>query len=177
SCVGVKQIERIERHGYLIPVMPRQERLARGRVLLIGDAAGLVDPITGEGITYAILSGQLAAKALCEGNLDVSQVCRRYDALLRRNILGELKAARILGNWMYNYPRLRCWAFRRQGKRLTDFMTDVVMGERTYRGALKSPTNYLKMLGLRGDELNELNGTLVTQSRKGAAQRSRNPRV
>ena len=36
---------------------------ARGRVLLAGDAAGLVNPITGEGIYYAVLSGALAGRA------------------------------------------------------------------------------------------------------------------
>ena len=36
----------------------------RGRVLLVGDAAGLVDPLTGEGIHSAIVSGQAAAAAI-----------------------------------------------------------------------------------------------------------------
>ncbi|MDQ2925679.1 MAG: geranylgeranyl reductase family protein [Acidobacteriota bacterium] len=38
----------------------------RGRVLLAGDAAGLVDPLTGEGIHSAIVSGQAAAAAILE---------------------------------------------------------------------------------------------------------------
>jgi geranylgeranyl reductase family protein len=38
----------------------------RGRVLLVGDAAGLVDPLTGEGIHSAIVSGQAAAAAILE---------------------------------------------------------------------------------------------------------------
>jgi len=38
----------------------------RGRVLLTGDAAGLVDPLTGEGIHSAIVSGQAAAAAVLE---------------------------------------------------------------------------------------------------------------
>jgi flavin-dependent dehydrogenase len=36
----------------------------QGRVLLVGDAAGLVDPLTGEGIHSAIVSGQAAAAAV-----------------------------------------------------------------------------------------------------------------
>jgi flavin-dependent dehydrogenase len=39
----------------------------RGRVLLAGDAAGLVDPLTGEGIHSAIVSGQAAAEAVMAG--------------------------------------------------------------------------------------------------------------
>jgi geranylgeranyl reductase family protein len=45
------------------PVKPA-ETLAKGRALLVGDAAGLVDAFTGEGIPEAIQSGILAAKAL-----------------------------------------------------------------------------------------------------------------
>lgn len=136
--IGIGQPERVERHGYLIPVKPRKEKLARGRTLLVGDAAGLVDPVTAEGISYAIRSGQLAAAALVEGDLDVSRVSRRYDSLLQSSILGELKAARFLANFLYNYPRLRNWIFRRKGKRLTEFVADVAMGERSYSDALKS---------------------------------------
>ncbi len=51
-------------HGHLIPFYARPERLASGRVLLVGDAAGLVDPFTGEGIRLAIKSGALAARAI-----------------------------------------------------------------------------------------------------------------
>ena len=40
--------------------------IPRGRVLLVGDAAGLVDPLTGEGIHSAIVSGQAAAAAILD---------------------------------------------------------------------------------------------------------------
>jgi len=40
--------------------------IPRGRVLLAGDAAGLVDPLTGEGIHSALISGQAAAAAILE---------------------------------------------------------------------------------------------------------------
>jgi geranylgeranyl reductase family protein len=146
--VGIGQVQKIERHGYLIPVVPRREKLARGRLLLAGDAAGLVDPVTGEGISYAILSGQLAATALLEADLDVSQVSGRYDSLMRDKILGELKAARFLANFLYNYPRFRDWVFRRGGRKLTEFVADVALGDRSYSGALREPASYLKMLGI-----------------------------
>jgi geranylgeranyl reductase family protein len=46
--------------------MGGQHYTPRGRVLLTGDAAGLVDPLTGEGIHSAIVSGQAAAAAILE---------------------------------------------------------------------------------------------------------------
>jgi flavin-dependent dehydrogenase len=44
--------------------MGGQDYVPSGRVLLVGDAAGLVDPLTGEGIHSAIVSGQAAAAAV-----------------------------------------------------------------------------------------------------------------
>jgi geranylgeranyl reductase family protein len=52
---------------------------ARGRVLLVGDAAGLVNPLQGEGIAQAMGSGRLAAEALLAGP---GQVAETYRAAL-----------------------------------------------------------------------------------------------
>ena len=49
--------------GHYLPFGDFRQTPGRGPVLLAGDAAGLVDPITGEGIALAMQSGQLAAQA------------------------------------------------------------------------------------------------------------------
>jgi geranylgeranyl reductase family protein len=144
--LGINRIDRIEKHGYVIPLEPRREPLVRGRVLLVGDAAGLVDPITAEGISHALGSGRLAAEAIGASPADVAAVGRRYQALLEKNILADLRAGRWLAKFVYHRTRIRHWAFRCQGPRLTNFVTDVVMGERGYQAALQDPRNYLKML-------------------------------
>jgi flavin-dependent dehydrogenase len=57
---------------------------------MIGDSAGLVDPITGEGLYYALRSAELCADALLSGQLE------RYQGLLETEVLAELKlAARV----------------------------------------------------------------------------------
>jgi flavin-dependent dehydrogenase len=48
----------------------RATEAGRGPVLLVGDAAGLVDPLSGDGIYEALLSARLAADAILTGNLD-----------------------------------------------------------------------------------------------------------
>lgn len=53
---------------------------ARGRVLLLGDAAGLVNPLQGEGIGAALASGRAAAEAILT---DPSHAARRYRGYLR----------------------------------------------------------------------------------------------
>ncbi len=52
--------------GHFIPCGDFRKRPGRGEVLLAGDAAGLVDPVTGEGIAHAMQSGQFAALAVIE---------------------------------------------------------------------------------------------------------------
>jgi geranylgeranyl reductase family protein len=49
--------------AHRLPLSTGRPRLPDGRVLLTGDAAGLVNPLTGEGIFYAVLSGALAGAA------------------------------------------------------------------------------------------------------------------
>lgn len=55
-----------------------------GRVLLAGDAAGMVDPLTGEGIHSAVVSGQAAAKALLECRGNNTGYAERYAGNLRQ---------------------------------------------------------------------------------------------
>jgi geranylgeranyl reductase family protein len=70
-----------------------------GRVLLVGDAAGLVDPLTGEGIHSAIVSGQAAAAAILECDLndhpnDVATAYARHLAPLQKTLAFSHRAAR-----------------------------------------------------------------------------------
>ncbi|MDK2464116.1 MAG: NAD(P)/FAD-dependent oxidoreductase [Candidatus Korarchaeota archaeon] len=51
----------------VIPI-GRSRRLASGRVLLVGDAAGLADPLTGEGIYQALVSARAASQAILSGD-------------------------------------------------------------------------------------------------------------
>jgi geranylgeranyl reductase family protein len=55
--------------GHPIPIYTHHERVTSARTLLAGDAAGLVDPFSGEGIRFAIKSGRLAAEAILSGRL------------------------------------------------------------------------------------------------------------
>jgi geranylgeranyl reductase family protein len=52
--------------GYRLPMRRPSSELARGRAALVGDAAGLVEPLTGDGIYEAFLSSKLVAEAALE---------------------------------------------------------------------------------------------------------------
>ncbi|MBI4547247.1 MAG: NAD(P)/FAD-dependent oxidoreductase [Ignavibacteriae bacterium] len=145
--LGIVRIPRIEKHGFVIPMGLRKDGFARNRVLLVGDAAGFVDPVTGEGITFAILSGQLAARAVIEGNFDEQSVRQNYLTTLQERILPELRIASFLSNFLY-HPQSRNWLFRRYGRKFADAVTDVMMGEKTYKHIVSTPRSYLQLIGV-----------------------------
>lgn len=102
------------RYRYPIPVwgdrtLPRVRAGLDRRLLLVGDSAGMADPLTREGIRYALLSGLWAAEALLRGQPE------GYPATLERELEPELgralRARRIffageLGQWTIPVARL-----------------------------------------------------------------------
>jgi geranylgeranyl reductase family protein len=74
--------------------MGGQAYTPRGRVLLTGDAAGLVDPLTGEGIHSAIVSGQSAAAAILSGADDVAATYAKNLQPLQKALAFSHRAAR-----------------------------------------------------------------------------------
>jgi flavin-dependent dehydrogenase len=147
--VGVDEIHEAERHGFVIPVRPRQGGLVKGRVLLVGDTAGLADPVTAEGISHALLSGRLAAEAIIEGRSDPWLVQQLYEERVERQILSELRAARKLAWALYRVPRWRSWFMKRFGDDFAEAMAAVISGERTYRDIVMRPRTYWTVLERR----------------------------
>jgi geranylgeranyl reductase family protein len=115
-----------------IAVEPRPGALARGRVLLVGDAAGFADPLTGEGLYFGALSGRLAAKAIIEGDYKPEAVAAAYQRGLEASVLPELRLGRSVAKLFYGYPRLRNMLFRFAGQTLCDVITEVALGEHSY---------------------------------------------
>jgi geranylgeranyl reductase family protein len=76
-----------------LPFSSSRPPLGRGRVLLAGDAASLVNPLSGEGIYYALLSGRLAARAALTAPRDPVAAYRR---LLTRALGRHLRHASVL---------------------------------------------------------------------------------
>ena len=138
-----------ERHGFMIPLRPRAGMFDAPRVLLIGDAAGLADPLLAEGISGAIRSGQLAAQAILENGFDDRAVRRAYRAHLHATLVPELRIARVFARMIYDFPRVRSWLLTRHGQRLSELLTRVVMGETSYRETVRRPGTYWKLLSPR----------------------------
>lgn len=77
--------------------------------LLVGDAAGFINPLTGGGIHRSLISGQLAAEvihgALQRGNSSKSWL-QKYEMHCRDQFLGELRHSYYLQNFLFHFPFL-----------------------------------------------------------------------
>jgi flavin-dependent dehydrogenase len=86
-----------------IPFWTGAEPLATpdGRVLLVGDAAGVVQPLFGEGIQYAVRTGAVAAQHIAQGT-----VAEGYTASVRELFADEFDAALRVGRVFHRAPYL-----------------------------------------------------------------------
>jgi len=146
ALLGIGAALHEERHGYVIPCRPRDGMFGARRVLFVGDAAGLADPVTAEGITAGILSGQLAARAILAGDFAEAAVKRAYRETLEAKLLADLRVARWLARGLYGWPRVRGGLLARHGQRMSELLTRIVTGETSYTAAVRQPGNYLKLL-------------------------------
>ena len=135
----------MKRYPYPIPISPRTDGFVKNRTILVGDAAGFVDPITGEGISCAILSGKLAAEAIVKGRFQEDRVKKIYESYLRGIILSEFKIGRFLSGLPYKYPKIRDFLFKTYGQKLAEALADTALG-RTYRSLVLSPFTPVKIV-------------------------------
>jgi menaquinone-9 beta-reductase len=80
-----------------IPADYDRDRLTHGRILFVGDAGNVVDPMTGEGIAQAIESGMLAIRAVADSDgAPSAAVAARYRAEVDRVLGADLRFAALL---------------------------------------------------------------------------------
>ncbi len=98
------EVERIV--GHKLRFRRGREPIAGDRALLAGDAAGLADEFTEEGIFYAIKSGLLAARTIRRAHYESFRSLRAYEHAVDRAIMPELRAARLIATMFYGVLRL-----------------------------------------------------------------------
>lgn len=93
-------------YAHPLPVWTSHNKLhtADGRVLLVGDAAALVNPLFGDGILNAVVSGRLAVECILSGKPET------YTERVRQTIGRELQAAARLATLFYRLPE-ECFRF------------------------------------------------------------------
>ncbi|HSM76998.1 MAG TPA: NAD(P)/FAD-dependent oxidoreductase [Bryobacteraceae bacterium] len=137
----------LETHGW------RRNRIAGEGWLAVGDAGGLVDPITGEGLYYAIRSGDLAGETIVRDHASLREKAQAYRALLEGDFTHDLEfgatlAKRVfLGRFLFNTVPEQMVRFMRRSPRFAGLMQDLFAGTQPY-------------LGLKSRLFRQLHGTL-----------------
>lgn len=78
--IPAQVIQQLKISNHPIPIFQGTERIATKRVFLAGDAAALVNPVSGEGIRFALLSGKLAASAIIKHLQNTSKATKSSTA-------------------------------------------------------------------------------------------------
>ena len=125
-------------YSHLLPSLSRPSwkrlPLAGSRWARVGDAAGLVDPITGEGIYYALRSGELLAEGLIAGQAEA------YPQRVERDFAADLReAARwqrtfYRGRWLGASTTDRMITAAARSRRFRRLLDDLFAGSQDYRG-------------------------------------------
>src|SRR5207245_7861011 len=134
-----EQIEttRARFYSHVLP-SPQPQTLRARRVVgrnwaLVGDAAAWVDPITGEGLYYALRSGDLLGQALAEGR------CEEYPSRVRKDFSADLEFATRVARWFYRGRFLgaavatRMIQFVQRSAAFRELMGDLFSGAQDYR--------------------------------------------
>ena len=130
----------------------KRNRVAGEGWMAVGDAAGLVDPITGEGLYYAIRSADLAAKALLS---EIGELAgQAYRRMIRRDFAADLEFGSRLskrvffGRFLFGSVPGRMVQFTRSSPKFAGIMQDLFAGTQSY-------------LGLKRRLIENLNGSLL----------------
>ncbi len=126
-------------YSHLLPSLDsgswRDNRVSGDGWMAVGDAAGLVDPITGEGLYYAIRSADIAARTLLS---ETAEKVNQYRQLLRRDFTTDLEfgarlAKRVFrGRFLLDSVPARMVQFTRRSPRFSTIMQDLFAGKQPY---------------------------------------------
>ena len=143
-------------YSHLLPCLEtpawKRNRVAGDGWAAVGDAAGLVDPITGEGLYYAVRSADLITKAILSESVDLAGTA--YRKLIRRDFMADLEFGSRLANRVFHGTFLwgavtsRMVQFTRLSPKFRDVMQDLFAGTQPYAG-------------LKRRLMRNLNGSLV----------------
>jgi geranylgeranyl reductase family protein len=135
--------------GHRLPMRKPTARLAAGRAALVGDAAGLVDPFSGDGIYEAFFSSKLVANAVLDVLAGRATTLDGYQQELSRSLAGLAAASWGLKAALDRFPRLSFALVR--APVVWPVVASVMRGDIAEpgeaRGSARAPLRVLRALG------------------------------
>jgi geranylgeranyl reductase family protein len=121
----------VRMRGHLVPLGGVTRVLHGTRILLTGDAAGLAEPMTGEGIYYAVRSAKIAADTIHQALQNYQKDLSSYTERVHAGITRDLKYAKRLATLLYLFPRL-CFHFFVRSPRIQRGVANVLCGRSSF---------------------------------------------
>ncbi|AKB52380.1 Geranylgeranyl diphosphate reductase [Methanosarcina barkeri str. Wiesmoor] len=146
--------------SHVIPKGGIKRKILNSRLLLSGDAAGFVDAFTGEGLSYAIRSGQLAAETVADlvmYSLKLNSL-KAYEFSCRQEFGNYLSSSLKLDKIMHRFPEAS-FKLAVSNREILDKYLDEVVTNRNYKEyvrwlllnfCLVEPVSRIKSLTLEG---------------------------
>lgn len=124
-------------HGHKIPAGGIKRKITGSRVLLSGDAAGFVDSYSGEGLAYAIISGQFAAEVIagiCLNDGDPKDL-KKYESFCQAEFGIHLKYSLIFSKIVHRFPD-RAFKILNSNEKMSNKFLDVMDFRLNYKDYL-----------------------------------------
>lgn len=130
-------------HESVSAIWDGNQNLHTDRALIIGEAAGLVDPLIGEGIRPGVLSGVRAAAAISDALGGDRQALVKYTQTIQQELGTDMALGQKLAGLFYQFPKI---AYKAGLKRpaIAQVMSMLLCGEITYTGIFDIAMKRLK---------------------------------
>ena len=92
--------------GWPLPFGNYLDRPSYKNTFLIGDAANLVDPLTGEGLCYAHKSAQIVSQVIIENQKDTQMIPSLYNERVNEEIIKKLKKSKFYRSILWASPKM-----------------------------------------------------------------------
>ncbi len=135
--------------GWGLPLGSKKRKISSDNIMLCGDAASMIDPFSGEGISNAMYCGMRAAErarlCLTENNFSAKYLSQ-YDDVVYNRLWNELRLSHTLQR-LCNYPTLFNFVVNKAEKNETFRQTiSAMFDDLDLRAKFKQPSFYFKLL-------------------------------
>jgi flavin-dependent dehydrogenase len=117
--------------GHPLPYFQGNTDVVSGRVGLVGDAAGMVDALSGEGIFYGLKGGTVLADSIHRALENESSDLAHYRSRLKETVFKELQWSSRLASVFFRFPR-KCYDQGVKRPEIVNLIKKVVVSESSY---------------------------------------------
>lgn len=132
----LRELPIINIRAYPVPLGGKSYQLDQGNLLLVGDAANLVDPWLGEGLDYAMTSGRVAAETILDCIRGAINDLSDYSRRINQTLVKQFKYARRFSFLVNALPCLNT-AILKASQTVQTMVIDLLRGDKSYQETLQ----------------------------------------